>query len=418
MLHFQVLVLFAVAELTCIRNAVVSGEENSDFLRKNNNFQHRSKRWLWGGCGLIPGCEKCTDGLVCNKCRPSFIPVEYERNRKLIIRCTRSCPLGYNMTSKTPYPALCVRTHPGSLTILVPDSQIVDRQYKQNMHGCLARNCIKCHPQNPTSCLNCSTGFYSLQKKVMGNVRCVRHCPIGSTPTVLSDGRGLCKDPNSKCLSVVPNCVKCLDSVRCRKCGSEFNAFFNKSGMACVRSCPNNLVAVNSSSFGNYCKKPLMECTTVENCVRCPDKINCRRCKPGFFRLKTSAFANSTCVVSCPSGFFKKGRRCHRLQEEGCLDEYCLTCRESWYRSNNNKRRCLRKCPNGFYALGEKQKFCLRCIDNCEQCINGYDCTKCNPQTSRLEQGVQISCSRNCPSGYRIQEVANQGKVCLPRSRT
>ncbi|XP_068742282.1 proprotein convertase subtilisin/kexin type 5-like [Montipora capricornis] len=214
------------------------------------------------------------------------------------------------------------------------------------------------------------------------------------------------KDKSNILIACGRDCVKCLDSVRCRKCGSELNAFFNKSGMACVRSCPNNLVAR---------PRRFTECTTVENCVRCPDKINCPRCKPGFFRLKTSAFANSTCVLSCPSGFFKKGRRCHRLLEEGCVDEYCLTCREDWYRSNNNKRRCLRKCPNGFHSLGKKQKFCLRCIDNCEQCMNGYDGIKCNPQTSRLERGVQISCSINCLYGYRIQEDANQGEFCLPR---
>ena len=63
------------------------------------------------GCGLIPGCEKCTDGLICEKCRSSFIPVEYERNKKKIVRCTRSCPMGFNMTSRTPHSTLCVRTH-------------------------------------------------------------------------------------------------------------------------------------------------------------------------------------------------------------------------------------------------------------------------------------------------------------------
>ena len=57
------------------------------------------------------------------------------------------------------------------------------------------------------------------------------------------------------------------------------------------------------------------ECTTVAKCARCPDKINCRRCKPRHYKLRTSSSANSTCVSSCPLGFLKKGRRCQRLAE-------------------------------------------------------------------------------------------------------
>lgn len=395
MLQFPVLILFSVAEFSCIGNALVSAEENSDFLTSKIDVQQRLKRWLWGdeGCGLIPGCEKCTDGLICEKCRSSFIPVEYERNKKKIVRCTRSCPMGFNMTSRTPHSTLCVRTH----------------------FPCRARNCIKCQPQNPTSCLNCNRGYYSLQKSITGNVRCVRHCPIDYTPTERTDGQRFCKDPNSECLSVVPNCAKCFDSVRCRKCRSDFHAFFNKSQMVCVRNCPNNLVAFNTSHFGSFCKKPPPECTTVAKCARCPDKINCRRCKPRHYKLRTSSSANSTCVSSCPLGFFKKGRRCQRLAEDGCLDEHCLACRKGWHRIDNLKIRCLRKCPDGFYTFGEKQKFCLRCIANCEQCTNGYDCVKCNPEFSRFKRGVHISCARKCPSGYVSQEVAHRGKFCLPR---
>ena len=62
---------------------------------------------------------------------------------------------------------------------------------------------------------------------------------------------------------MVPNCAKCLDSSRCRKCRSDFHAFFNGSRMVCTRSCPKYLVAFNSSYFGKYCKKPLVgKCAT------------------------------------------------------------------------------------------------------------------------------------------------------------
>lgn len=393
MVQFQLFILFVVAELSCLRLTLVSGGGNLEFASRRGDVEHhRSRRWLWGdsGCGLIPGCEKCSDGLVCKKCRASFIPVEYDRNRKNIVRCIRSCPVGYNITAKEAFPRICVRTQ----------------------LGCLARNCVECHPHNPGSCLNCSQGFYMLQKKIMGNVRCVRHCPMGFTPTVRNDGEKFCKDAHSKCLSVVPNCAKCLDSGRCRKCRSDFYVFFNKSEIVCVQSCPGNYIAFNSSHFGKYCKKPLVGCRTVANCARCPDEINCRRCKPKYFKVKTSAFSNSTCVVSCPRGFAKRGRRCQRVREDGCLDEYCLTCKEGWFRINYNKHRCQRKCPKGFYILGKKQKFCLKCLNDCEQCINGYDCIKCSPETSRLVHDTRTSCTRKCPSGYTSQEVVKLGKVC------
>lgn len=75
------------------------------------------------GCGLIPGCEKCSDGLVCKKCRASFIPVEYDRNRKNIVRCIRSCPVGYNITAKEAFPRICVRTQLGKYAM--PSSHTV-----------------------------------------------------------------------------------------------------------------------------------------------------------------------------------------------------------------------------------------------------------------------------------------------------
>ena len=71
--------------------------------------------FLDSGCGLIPGCDECTDGLVCKTCKQSFIPVEYERNRKIIIRCTRSCPVGFNITSRQGYSRICIRTELGML---------------------------------------------------------------------------------------------------------------------------------------------------------------------------------------------------------------------------------------------------------------------------------------------------------------
>ncbi|KAJ7333586.1 hypothetical protein OS493_017128 [Desmophyllum pertusum] len=117
MLLFQI-IMFVVAELSCLRHPVVYGEGSLEISSQTTDVQTvqlRTKRWLWGGCGFIPGCEKCNDGLICKRCRHAFIPVEYERNTKKIIRCIRSCPTGYNITSRKGYPMICVRTQLGKL---------------------------------------------------------------------------------------------------------------------------------------------------------------------------------------------------------------------------------------------------------------------------------------------------------------
>ena len=44
---------------------------------------------------------------------------------------------------------------------------------------------------------------------------------------------------------------------------------------------------------------------------------------------------------------------------DGCAGEYCLTCKEGWFRINYNKRRCQRKCPKGFYTYRGIQNYCL-----------------------------------------------------------
>lgn len=391
MLLFQITILFFVAGLTCLRHPVVYGKEDLETsLEKADPPKHREKRWLWGGCGFIPGCEKCSDGLICNKCRPIFTPVEYERNKKKIIRCSRSCPPGYNVTSTREYPKICVRTQ----------------------FGCSARHCEDCEPHNPVSCVNCTQGYYSVQKRVMGNVKCVKQCPDGFTPSLNTDGKMICKDTQSKCQSFVPKCATCLDSVRCRKCRSDLHVFFNKTGMACIQNCPRGFVSADSHYFGKYCKRPLVECRSISNCERCPDKINCRRCKPKFYKLKTNPLSHAKCVSSCPAGFKRKGRRCQRIREDGCSGEYCLTCKDGWYRVNYNKRHCQRKCPKGFYILGEKQKFCLRCLARCEECMNGFDCGKCDPGTFKLVQGLHTSCVTSCPFGYASHGNVKTGRVC------
>lgn len=47
---FQIILLFVVAELSCLRHPVVYGEGSLEISSQNTDVQtHRSKRWLWPG---------------------------------------------------------------------------------------------------------------------------------------------------------------------------------------------------------------------------------------------------------------------------------------------------------------------------------------------------------------------------------
>ena len=53
------------------------------------------------------------------------------------------------------------------------------------------------------------------------------------------------------------------------------------------------------------------------------------------------------------------------------------------------------------------------CSENCEKCSNGYDCLKCNSETSSLKApGLRTTCVKSCPLGYTKQGDRAKGKSC------
>lgn len=154
--------------------------------------------------GLNPPTEM---GPICTGCGGGWNDWVQKKERNLFQQETcleaggvngKDSSFSKNVTSAI-FSARCVCYTSASVgqNIFLTISEISDNRKYFHCTACFARNCIKCHPQNPTSCLNCSKGYYSLQKRITGNVRCVRHCPIDYTPTERRDGQRFCKDPNS-----------------------------------------------------------------------------------------------------------------------------------------------------------------------------------------------------------------------------
>ena len=59
--------------------------------------------------------------------------------------------------------------------------------------GCNVNNCDACQPLSPHSCLNCTSGFYALRRRIRGKAKCVRQCPTGYTADLTNDGIRVCK---------------------------------------------------------------------------------------------------------------------------------------------------------------------------------------------------------------------------------
>ena len=71
MMLFHVAVLIVVAELSCLRQSLVFGEGDLDFLSKKADVQHhRTKRWLWGG--KVASILGCVYNSQPNACMLSF----------------------------------------------------------------------------------------------------------------------------------------------------------------------------------------------------------------------------------------------------------------------------------------------------------------------------------------------------------
>uniref|UniRef100_H3BFU4 Proprotein convertase subtilisin/kexin type 6 n=1 Tax=Latimeria chalumnae TaxID=7897 RepID=H3BFU4_LATCH len=135
-----------------------------------------------------------------------------------------------------------------------------------------------------------------------------------------------------------------------------------------------------------------------------PNSTHCLKCS--HFSLG-SFKSGRKCVNECPLGYYgdagaRRCRRCHKGCElcVGRNPNECRSCRRGFY-FHREMSTCLLSCPAGFFA-DESQKLCLKCHQSCKKCVRDPDrCTACKEGFRQSVLIVHLCWSLNhCPSGY------------------
>lgn len=275
-------------------------------------------------------------------------------------------------------------------------------------------NCLSCNKYNINECLECDDGY------VLSNGNCLVNCNEGyvnlnSNPKVCIECEVNCKT----CSKINKNlCIICSEGYvldydgKCRTtCSDEYTAISNKcssclvsgckncsSDISTCKECKNSLIlSIDSSQcidecpigqflYNNKCK------LCDANCIKCDVNGKCITCSIGYFNT-----SSGKCNSNCQEGEVKLGDNCEKCLVPNCkaCDGYdlskCLECKTGSLLYQN---QCLSKCNINTFVLDNK--ICKDCKENCEKCINEYDCIKCK-EGFVLQGSV---CNKTCDFGY------------------
>lgn len=80
---------------------------------------------------------------------------------------------------------------------------------------------------------------------------------------------------------------------------------------------------------------------------------------------------------------------------------------------NRPEYSLLLQFDSSVLVMNANNSYSAGCIAHCEECVNGFDCSKCEPGTSKVVQGPLTTCVTSCPLGYTNHGNAKTGNVCL-----
>jgi len=294
----------------------------------------------------------------------------------------------------------------------------------QSCFICNAANCAACDPNNPSSCIQCSTGYN------LNNGSCVSSC---SQTTCLScpTGSSVCQtcanflylNPFNQSCQPCPNSPACLNCnpgnpSLCLKCNT---GFFLNSNNTCT-PCPIFCSACNSAIFCTALVNPmgftlvqvsptmtaLAMCNTP--CLTCSSLSPnlCQSCLPGFYlsSVSTSTIITSNCL---PCTLSSQCKTC-----SASAPNVCLSCwAGAFLTSNSVCSICSVPCTS---CLATNTSFCTSCPSGFSLTVSSGICTILTSSSTGCT-GVCANCQTNgntstcvlCINGY----VLNSGQ-CTP----
>ena len=216
-----------------------------------------------------------------------------------------------------------------------------------------------------TNCTSCASGLSQ-------NGVCIDSCPTG---TIASNGFCVNCDPSCKTCSLTP--------YSCDECASGFI----RSGAYCIKNCAAGFYIDVASKTCNPCGDGCATCVSATQCSRCLDPAQtavngvCRKvCPSGASLVNGACVCNfgvlhqSTCVTTCPEGFYTATDRTCALCTSPCLGcsgspttcTSCIagftldpisrtcsrasTCNYGAYLNSNGQ--CVNICTTGFFYAG------------------------------------------------------------------
>ena len=287
-------------------------------------------------------CKSCQYSKgQCTACEDTFFELGNP-----IISCVSSCPSGYRKSNKVCQP-------------------------------CQSNYCLSCDEATGLKCSNCVMGFF------LHLETCVSKCPDNY---FANPEEGLCVKCNDACL----NCEG-KEADQCLAC--KPGKFLNE--MECVSACPDGFYSNTQLNTCEVCHSTCGKCkgAASTDCTDCP-----------FPSILLEKDSQSSCVVSCPVGFFILENKCKACDSScsGCFGEantQCLTCQSGFFLSSEFK--CL---PKASIKCKDQETF-LTAEEGCSTCTIG--CKACEDE----KRSSCLSCDANNFLYYIAQ------KTCVPENR-
>lgn len=244
------------------------------------------------------------EGYICKECL-----TQYSSN---CLRCSQNfctkCASGYYLYKNNLFVGIlkeqCVTVCPNGTYVKSSErKECVSCQ--DNCMSCVSyQNCTKCN--YPYNLINgyCSTG-----------------CPSGTYLTSYLN-----------CSACPSTCITCTGPSSCSSCQQNFYLFFNTSGNSCFSSCPATYFTDVRSGWCIKCLSTCSACTAINNCTQCLTG----------FSLTNGVCQNQT--TTCPSA---------TLNCQVCSGQNCLRCVQPFLLHLNRNTlvsSCVSTCPVGFFA--------------------------------------------------------------------
>lgn len=380
----------------CLNSSTCTTCQTSFTKTVDNQCVCSAKNFIDAKGNCVPcasGCQTCTSSSNCTKC---IDPLVLQGSV-----CQANCNDGFTALGSVCLgcPKGCLQCTQNFICFYCADGLYM---YNGNCYDiCPAGtigdntganwNCVPCNSpcktclNHPSYCTSCENGKGYLQTSAVQQ-SCVEICNDGTFAQ-----NGVCQVCDFKCATCLgssTNCISCPSGQLLYKggCWATCPAILlsdTKSGTAssCVETCPDGFYKVSETE----CSACSAQCTT---CNGGPD--NCTSC------LQGSVSTNGTCTVKCGENQFSFQGICVACSSScyGCqyTPQNCLACASGYVKSGSI---CQKGCLSYQFYDASQQK-CIACDSSCATCSTFNYCTTCANSAITPRGGVCSSCPYPC----------------------